>query len=790
MLPDQCTQQQSIQFIAMTSRYDKSPNQVRMSINIMDVLRGVGRRKIMILGVGVLAFAIATGIVSTLKPVYTSKAQILIQNLETPFDRVQQTENQRTDAIDDRVVASQISVLTSEDLARRVVAALNLEENPEFNSLLSGQSMTGKLKVMLGFGTDPRTKSPEQRALDRYADKLTVYQLPDSNVIGIEYNSSDPATASQVANTLANIYVTWTRESQSQPTERARDWLSGQIDALRKKLAASEETVEKFRAGAGLLKGATVTLGEQEISELNTQITLAKSASLDARAKADAIRNILESRGSVESATDVLNSAAVQRLKEQRTEAMRRMSELSVTYLSNHPKMEAVQTEIASIDRQIRAEALKVVSSLGEQARIAESREQSLLASLDALKNQESTANLDDVKLKALERDAAADRVLLEALLSRYAEASARQDMSSQPGLALIIQNASTPSAPSFPKPGPMVLLITIAGFALGLGLAFLMELMAAASRLTEYHPEEEVKAEPAFISSPVEPVPAPAPPQAQYVPPQPQPAFPPAPHVHAPAPQPQEAYAPAQPSASWVPPSVFASMQHLTEWPRIIPDGDMSLVTDTPEVSAAALSMARWVLDIRRDLDVKRIGLTSLGGSAADSCVAALALARNVSMTGKRVVLVDLARVGSFVGGLCGTPNGPGIADLVSGTVDFTKVIARDTRSPIHVLRYGLDHSPRAAALLLERLESVLQALAQAYDFVVINLGEAADDTPIYLHKCQAALLLAPAARVSEVTAAVQTLLDTGLTAAHHVLIGQPANTPMAEAVREAISA
>src|SRR6476469_5951303 len=105
-----------------------------------------------------------------------------------------------------------------------------------------------------------------------------------------------------------------------------------------------------------------------------------------------------------------------------------------------------VQKEIASIDRQLRSEALKVVGSLEEQARIAEAREQSLVASLERLKGQEGAANLDDVKLKALERDATANRALLEAMLVRYAEASSRQDLNTMPGLATVIQNATVPT--------------------------------------------------------------------------------------------------------------------------------------------------------------------------------------------------------------------------------------------------------------------------------------------------------------------------------------------------------
>ena len=208
----------------------------------------------------------------------------------------------------------------------------------------------------------------------------------------------------------------------------------------------------------------------------------------------------------------------------------------------------------------------------------------------------------------------------------------------------------------------------------------------------------------------------------------------------------------------------------------------------ESAELLAAARDMARWAQDVRRDLGVRRIGLTTLGGASADAPVASLALARNIAMTGKRVVLVDLARATSHIGSLCGVLAGPGLSDLVSGAADFTKVIARDSRSPVHVLRFGLDHSPRAAALILERVESVLSALSQAYDLVLVNLGEAVNETPIYLHKCQAALLLAPAARQAEVISAVQTLLDTGLSAAQHVRIGQPAATqPLSQLLQAA---
>ena len=469
----------------MSTSYDINAEPRASAVGVRDVLRGVARRKFMIFFFGLCAFLGAFAAAHFLDPIYSTEAQLLIENLETRFERMQNPESQTTPAVDDRIVASQMAVLKSEDMGRRVIAALALEDNPEFNARLRSMSMLKKIKIALGFGEDPSRMSPEQLALASYLDGLSVYQQPESNVVSVKYSASSGETAAKIANTLAETYIVATRESQSQPTERARDWLAKQIDGLRQKLAASEQAVEEFRAKAGLFKGATTTLDTQEISELNTQITVAQAASTEAEAKADAIRQLLADQGSVDASSEVLASPVIQRLKEQRTEAARAVAELSATYLPNHPKMIAAQNQRGNVDRQFRNEALKIVAGLEEQARIAEAREASLRAGLETLKGRASNANLDDVKLKALEREAAVDRALLEAMLSRYAEASARQDQAAQPGLARIIQSATIPASPSFPKRGPMVLLVTLAGLALGLGLAFLLEIMGAARRLT-----------------------------------------------------------------------------------------------------------------------------------------------------------------------------------------------------------------------------------------------------------------------------------------------------------------
>ena len=720
------------------------------SISLLDVVRGVGRHKLVILVFTLLALSAGLGLVKILKPTYSTEAQILIENLASPYDNAQTPDAQRPDPVDDRAIKSQMSVLRSQDLAMRVIASLKLQDRDEFDPLK--QKDMGKAKQLLlafGFGEDPRLKTPQERALKRFIDELTVYQIPESNVVAVKYSASDPATAAEVANTIAKIYVASTAETNSQPTTRAREWIAQQIEDLQKKVASSDAKIEEFRSHAGLLQGQNSTLGTQELSELNTQITLAESARTEAEERAKSIKDILATKGTVDDSTDVMNSAIVQSLREQQVTSARRVAELSATYLPSHPKMIAAQNDLRNIDRQIRKEALKLVDSLDQQAKIARAREDSLRAKLEEMKGRASTANLDEVKLKALERESTADKSLLESLLLRYADASARQDLSTQPGMARIIQQAAVPTSPAFPKSGPLVVLITLAGLALSLGLSFLMEISAAASRLAE----------------PVVSVPG-LTPQIQEVPP-------------------QRPYAMQPPSSMEVIPAIatFPSASSL--------QGNQAILGNAGQQNGIGLQeashqVAEWALKLHKMAALRRLAIASLGGGVADSSMATVAIARAIASRGARIVVIDLAADGSSIDILFGLPTGPGFIDLLAGTTDFTKVIARDPLSSAHLLRFGLERNETAISLMDQRTDAVLGTLGNIYDIVIIHAGEASGRTPAIIGKCQAALLLAPGLRHRDVANAAKTLMASGLIDVQFARL----ESPISDEIRLAASA
>jgi hypothetical protein len=402
--------------------------------------------------------------------------------------------------------------------------------------------------------------------------------------------------------------------------------------------------------------------------------------------------------------------------------------------------MIAAQNDLSNVDRQIRREALKIVDGLEGQAKIAAAREDALRASLEELKGKESSANLDEVKLKAMERDVAADRQLLESMLSRYADANSRQIESAQPGFARIIQNASAPASPTFPKKGPMVLLITIAGVALALGLAFLLEVMAAAARLQQ-DAENSVPAgghparmalEPGLRMPDIIVIPESAKPGLQ-------------------------------------PRSVAESLPVIAEAPSLKTAASALDVIQMPDpddrfgLAAASVKVMAAITGLRQNNNHKRFALISIGGGPADAGLLAVGVARLLSNQKSRVVVVDVSPDNSS-DMLFGIPAGPGISDLVTGAADFTKIIARDPASNAHYVRYGMSRSAPASSAVRQKMDQILAPLANIYDVVIIHAGEADANTPNLVSGCNAAILLAPERRHRDANAAAATLTAKGL--------------------------
>src|SRR5579871_4006378 len=384
-----------------------APSQIG-ELDFSAIGQALARKRSWIILPTLLAAALSITAVNLITPRYKSEVRILIDGRENVFLRPNGERNDDRNSLDAEAVTSQVQLLLSRDLAREVIKKNKLAELPEFDPVLRGFSPLKSLLALIGIGRDPISLTPEERVLDAYYERFTAYAVDKSRVVVIEFQSHDPDLAAQVANSIADGYLVFQQGARREQARSAGQWLAGEIESLRKKVADAEARVEDFRSKSSLFVGTNnTTLSNQQMGELNTQLNNARALKSDAESKARLIREMLQTGKPIE-ASEVLNSELIRRLSEQRVTLRAQLAEQSSTLLDNHPRIKELKAQLADLDRQIRDEASKISRSLDNDARIAGGRVDNLSADLDQVKKQASATNSQDVQARALEREAKA----------------------------------------------------------------------------------------------------------------------------------------------------------------------------------------------------------------------------------------------------------------------------------------------------------------------------------------------------------------------------------------------
>jgi len=692
-----------------TNSIPPAPAAIPDSQNGEPDMRALGRllwqRKGRILGVTLACAAGAYVVVNAITPQYRAETRILLEARENVFLRAEADKNADRTTIDPEAVASQIQVVLSRDLARKVIGAEKLADNPEFDPD-ANKSPLQALFGALGLGRDRSGMSREERTMEVYYDHLSVQAIEKSRVISVEFSSADPKLAARVTNNIAQTYLQMQQVVKQDQTRAAGNWLAGEIEKMRQKVAEAEAKVEAYRNKANLFVGTNNTsLPNQQLTEINSQIAAARGRKADLEARARQLRALIRSGQPIESA-DIANSDSMRRMIEQRIALRSQLAEQSTTLGPLHPRIKELNAQIAESGRQIRSEGERLARQLDNDAKVAGDRVQTLTESLDQVKKVASQTNEQDLTLRALEREAKTQRDLLESYLVKYREAAARDSISAAPPEARIISGASPPLKPAYPKKLPMVLIAAFAGFALSAGFTVTGALLAPPPSASSYayaYPARGHGA-PAYQQAPVVPMM----PRVQS------PPLAPVAMTHfaaqaAPPPLQQPTAAPMQPPIA---PSMTAPM------PPPMPAQPASMAVGSIEEIAASLM---------QDGDNGRC-VTVMGNMRdVGTTYAAITLARTLAGHGN-VVLVDFAFGAPNLSVISTEPDAPGVADLIRGTASFGDIITRDQYSNVHLIATGEVGSDGPALAASPMLQTVIGALTQSYDYVVIDAGSAAD--------------------------------------------------------------
>ncbi len=686
-------------------------------------MRGLGRllwqKKFRVLAVTLLCTAAAFVVVNAMTPRYRSESRVLLEARQNVFLRADADKNVDRATIDPETVASQVQVLLSRDLAREVIKKEELADKSEFDPAVAGRSPMRTLLSLLGIGRDLNSMTREERTLEAYYDRLNVQAVDKSRVIVVDFTSANPQIAADVANAVTETYLRMQQVDKQSQTRAAGTWLAGEIEKLRKKVAEAEAKVEKYRANSNLFVGANNTLlPTQQLSDLNAQIAAARGQQADLEARARQLRAQLRSGRTIES-SDVANSETMRRLIEQRIAFQSQLAEQSTTLLPLHPRIQELNAQIAETGRQIKAEGERLARQLDNDAKVAGDRIKTLTASLDQVKKMATQSSEQDVKLRALNREAKTERDLLESYLQKYREASARDSINAAPPEARIISRASPPLNPAFPKKLPTVLIAAFAGFVLSAGFTVTGALLAPPA---SSHPYQYPAA--GYAPAPYAPQPMQSAPPAQVMPFAPRVVSPPL------ASAPEWGY--GAPPQAYAPPDIDAGPE--VDAPQL-GGSDVDLTFDTrlgptAPLHASAIEEIAGAAKIAARLgggDARRIAVVGVTHNVGTT-YSAITLARSLAEDGS-VVLVDLAFDAPNLSMISTDPDAPGVADLIRGTVSsFGDIITRDEYSNVHLVATGEVGDDAEALAASPMLVTVIEALAQSYDHVVLDLGSAAD--------------------------------------------------------------
>ena len=200
--------------------------QAAAEIDLGALGRALWRKKFLIVGLTLLAAALAFAAVNLITPRYKSEARVLIETRENIFLRPDAEKSlERSATVDQEAVTSQVQLILSRDLAREVIKKLKLAERPEFDPVLRRTRPLRTVLRLIGIVKDPMEMTPEERVLKSYYERLAAFQVEKSRVIAIEFESQDPELAAQAANAIAEGYLVLQQAAKQDQTRSAGAWL-------------------------------------------------------------------------------------------------------------------------------------------------------------------------------------------------------------------------------------------------------------------------------------------------------------------------------------------------------------------------------------------------------------------------------------------------------------------------------------------------------------------------------------------------------------------------------------
>jgi polysaccharide biosynthesis transport protein len=391
-----------------------------------------------------------TGVLLTLPqtPIYRARTTLEIQDLNDNFLNIKQVfpvseGNNSTIAAD---IETQIRLLQSEGLMKRALAkthahkALHLQEPKPSPEFVSVQSADRNLKIR--------------------ADGK-------SRIVDVYYDSTDPAFAAALVNTLVQEFIETNLEARWKMSQHTSEWLSRQLDGMRIKLERSEGALQSYARKTGLtFTSENDNISEGKLRQLQEELSKAQASRILTQSRWE-----LTKHSPPEALPDVLHDSSLRPLQDNLTELRRQRAELIITHTEQHSKVKQVDAQITLLEEALEKERAVVVDRLRNDYEAGLRRESLLTNDYATQMRLVADQTEKSIPYNILKRDLDSNRQLYETMLQRVKEASVASAV--RASNVRIVDPAEPPQVPYRPRLGTNAVLGLLSGLFIGVTYAF-----------------------------------------------------------------------------------------------------------------------------------------------------------------------------------------------------------------------------------------------------------------------------------------------------------------------------
>ena len=396
-----------------------------------------------------------------MQPVYSTTARVEIDRENSnvlpfqgadSFDYIMDTDN---------YIETESKILTSETLALQTIRSTGLASHPEYSS---GDGPSEAIAT----GSLANHKRPPE--LGAFLGSLSVHRVPNSRLLDVTFESTDPQLAARVVNAHIENFKEDNFRSRYQAIAQASSWLSDQLDDLKLKVQHSEDArLEYERKNQIWQLDDKQNISTQRLSDINKELTDAQSE----RMKRQSLYEFAKS-GDANSVPELRSDTVLQDLFKKRGDLNSQSSDALAQYGPNFPKVQRLQGQLKEIDQLISDEKKSIIDQMGNDYNAARQRERLLTQALDQQKIEASQMSERLVNYNILKREAEANKTLYDGMLTKLKEANIAGALKSSN--IRVVDPAMIPSTPTRPAKARNIALSFIVGLVGGIGLALLRE--------------------------------------------------------------------------------------------------------------------------------------------------------------------------------------------------------------------------------------------------------------------------------------------------------------------------